>query len=407
MKTLIVSLSINEYEIEELKNLCKILNYEVVDVISQNLKIINTKYFIGSGKLKEIKLIIEEFNIENVVFNTELSYSQIRNIESIIETNIIDRSMLILNIFELRAKSKLAKIEIRNAKLKYMLPRIRLGKSDLSRQRGTSGPMGSKGAGESFIDLDKRKILNEISKNNKQIEIIKKQRYNSRSLRRKNETPIVSLVGYTNSGKSSTMNTILKLCNNLKEVSAKDMMFETFDTASRKVKLDNNDFILIDTVGFIENLPNHLIESFKSTLEEILESDFIIHVIDVSNPNYDKHISITNNILKEIGVTDIPILYLYNKADSLKDGYMIKTDNGFLFSNYTNINHNFLMKEIKKYISTETRIETFEIFYKDYKYVDLLLNKSTVLDIEYLDELVRIKTKINNNLFFYLKKVLN
>ncbi len=389
----------NNYIIEELKNLCFSCNLEVIDIIIPKLDIINSKYYVGTGKIEEIKNYIALYNIDIALFNTELTPSQFKNIEDYLNIKIIDRSMLILEIFRTRAKTKQAMLEVELAQLKYYLPRLS-GMKSFTRQGGSSGSFSSKGPGEKKLELDKRKINNNINNIKLQLEIIKNRRKQERKKRIQNEIPIVAFVGYTNSGKSTTLNTLLKLTNNQnskKEVLSKNLLFSTIDTTARRIKLpDNQEIILVDTVGFVSDLPKHLVSSFKSTLENIIDADLIIHVVDATNNFKDKQILTTNKILEEINVNCKDIVYLYNKADLLDDSFYIEYTPGFLFSNKANINHNYLIDFLTKKLSKNTIYKELFIPYGKEKIINILKEESNIKDISYTDLGTNIKCYLSN-----------
>lgn len=321
-RAIIVGVNLNdpnfEYTMEELANLAEALNVEVVGEVTQNLDRINPSHYIGKGKILEIKNFYEEKNANVVIFNDELSPSQIRNLEQELDCKVIDRTTLILDIFDRRAKTKEAKLQVELAQLQYMLPRLVGLYSSLSRQAGaTGGGLRNRGIGETKLELDRRKIEDQISKLRKELEQIKEQRETQRKKRRKNNIPVVSLVGYTNAGKSTIMNQLLKkFGHEEKEVFEKDMLFATLDTSVRKIELpDNKHFLLTDTVGFVSKLPHHLVKAFRSTLEEARDADLLLHVVDVSNEEYKFMMEITNNTLRDIGVENVPTIYVYNKSD--------------------------------------------------------------------------------------------
>ncbi len=306
-----------DYSMEELANLTKACNVEVVGVITQNMQRVNPSHYIGTGKVQELLALIAEKDANLVIFNDELSPSQIRNLEKDLDCKVIDRTVLILDIFAERAKTREAQLQVQVAELQYMLPRlIGLGAS-LGRQSGGVGTR-NKGAGEKKLELDRRRIEEKIHILNKELETLVAQRKIQRKLRKKNEIPVVSLVGYTNAGKSTMMNAMLEIFmpESEKQVFEKDMLFATLETSVRKIQLpENKSFLLTDTVGFVSKLPHHLVKAFRSTLEEVAESDLLIHVVDFSNPEYRKMIDITNKTLEDIGVKGIPMIYAYNKAD--------------------------------------------------------------------------------------------
>lgn len=262
--------------------------------------------FVGSGKLDEIKEYVEAEEIDLVVFDDELSPSQLRNIEKYIGKKILDRSNLILDIFARHAKSAQAKTQVELAQLQYLLPRLTRMWTHLERQRGG---IGMRGPGETQIESDRRMILNKISLLKKRLSEIDKQN----DTRRKNRGEMirVALVGYTNVGKSTIMNLISK-----SDVYIENKLFATLDTTVRKVVIDNLPFLLSDTVGFIRKLPHHLIECFKSTLDEVREADVLIHVVDISHHSFEDHIRAVNETLKDIGALDKPTLTVFNKIDA-------------------------------------------------------------------------------------------
>lgn len=321
-----------DYSMEELANLADALSVEVVGFITQNLERINPSHYVGTGKTEEIKALAEETDANLVIFNDELSPSQIRNLERDLEMKVIDRTMLILDIFGRRAKTNEAQLQVELAQLQYMLPRLVGLHASLSRQGGgTGGGFKNRGAGETKLELDRRKIEDQIAKIRKDLEHVKDQRETQRKQRRKNEVPVVSIVGYTNAGKSTIMNQLLMKTGQLdsKQVFEKDMLFATLDTSVRNIELeDNKSFLLTDTVGFVSKLPHHLVKAFRSTLEEARDADLLLHVVDVSNDEYKFMMDVTNNTLKAVGVEDIPTLFVYNKSDLAEVQYpLVSGDN--------------------------------------------------------------------------------
>ncbi|MFO7317338.1 MAG: GTPase HflX [Bacilli bacterium] len=307
-----------EYSMEELANLAEALEVEVLGQVTQNLERINPSHYVGKGKVVEIKNFFDETGANLIIFNDELSPSQIRNLEHDLDCKVIDRTTLILDIFDRRAKTKEAKLQVELAQLQYMLPRLVGLHSSLSRQAGaTGGSLRNRGLGETKLELDRRKIEDQIARLRKELEEVEEQRETQRKKRRKNEIPVVSLVGYTNAGKSTIMNKLIgKFGHAEKEVFEKDMLFATLDTSVRKIELpDKKQFLLTDTVGFVSKLPHQLVKAFRSTLEEAREADLLLHVVDVSNKEYRFMMDVTNQTLKEIGVENVPTLYIYNKCD--------------------------------------------------------------------------------------------
>jgi GTP-binding protein HflX len=262
--------------------------------------------FVGTGKLAEIQAYVKSEEIDMVVFDDELSPSQLRNIERELQVKILDRSNLILDIFASRAQTAQAKTQVELAQLQYLLPRLTRLWTHLERQKGG---IGMRGPGETQIESDRRMILEKIALLKSRLKLIDKQ--NETQRKNRNELIRVALVGYTNVGKSTIMNMLSK-----SEVFAENKLFATLDTTVRKVVIDNLPFLLSDTVGFIRKLPHHLVECFKSTLDEVREADILIHVVDVSHPNFEDQINVVNETLKELGARDKETIMVFNKIDA-------------------------------------------------------------------------------------------
>lgn len=311
--------------LDELEFLVDTSGAEVWERFIQRLDTPHPATFVGSGKLKEIADYIHVHNIETVVFDDELSPTQIRNIEPVLECKILDRTNLILDIFANRAQTAHSKTQVELAQCKYMLPRLTRLWSHLERQQGG---IGTRGPGESQIETDKRIILDRISFLKAQLEKIDSQMMTQR--RNRGKIVRVALVGYTNVGKSTILNLISK-----SEVFAENKLFATLDTTVRKVVIGNLPFLLTDTVGFIRKLPHHLVESFKSTLDETREADLLIHVVDISHPGFESQVEVVNKTLGEIGASDKPMIYLFNKIDAFK--YIVKEEDDLLPSTKDNM----------------------------------------------------------------------
>ncbi|HHH54749.1 MAG TPA: GTPase HflX [Bacteroidetes bacterium] len=301
--------------LDELEFLAQTAGATTVKVFTQRLKHIDTKFFIGKGKIEEIKNYIEyREDIDMVIFDDDLSGKQTTNLEEALGVKIIDRSTLILDIFAKRAKKAQAKAQVELAQLQYLLPRLRGLWTHLERQRGG---IGMRGPGEQEIETDRRIVKDKIKKLKETLATIDKQ---DKTRRKKRDEMIrVSLVGYTNVGKSTLMNLLTK-----SEVFTEDKLFATLDTTVRKMVLGRMPFLLSDTVGFIRKLPHHLVESFKSTLDEVRESDVLLHVIDVSHPQFEDQISTVNQTLKELGAVDKTTVYVFNKIDRYREQYFDK-----------------------------------------------------------------------------------
>jgi len=292
--------------LEELQFLVDTAGAETVKIFTQKLQKPDRSTFVGAGRLEDIRAFVTEEEIDIVVFDDELTPSQLRNIENVLGVKILDRNNLILDIFAGRAQTAQAKSQVELAQLQYLLPRLTRLWTHLERQKGG---IGMRGPGESQIETDRRLILEKISLLKERLKLIDRQN----ETQRKNRVSMVrvALVGYTNVGKSTTMNMISK-----SDVFAENKLFATLDTTVRKVVIENVPFLLSDTVGFIRKLPHDLIECFKSTLDEVREADILIHVVDVSHPNFEDQIRTVNETLKDLGVIDKPTITLFNKIDA-------------------------------------------------------------------------------------------
>ncbi|MGE4571438.1 MAG: GTPase HflX [Candidatus Izemoplasmatales bacterium] len=340
----------------ELRNLAHACHIEIIEELIQNKSMPTNKFYIGKGKVDELKLLIESLEPDLVIFDNELSPSQIRNLEKELEIKVIDRTVLILDIFARRAKTTEAKLQVELAQSEYMLPRVIGMYKSLSRQRSGTG---SKGPGEQKLELDRRLLRNKIVKLKKDLQAVVEIRRTQRQNRKSSHIPIVSLTGYTNSGKSTLMNALIDASTNIKKehVLKKDMLFATLETKTTNISLsDTKNFLLTDTVGFIKKLPHHLVEAFKSTLEEITEADLLLHVIDVSNPQYKKQIEAVDIVLKEIKAENIPTIYVYNKIDLVDDLPLLETENSIFISAENNLNIQKLLTMINHELEKNTKI---------------------------------------------------
>jgi GTPase len=297
--------------LDELAFLAETAGAVTVKRFTQRLQSLDAATYIGGGKLKEIGEYVKLHNIELVIFDDDLTGSQINNIEKELKIKILDRSNLILDIFASRARTAQAKAQVELAQLEYLLPRLKGLWSHLERQKGG---IGMRGPGEKEIETDRRIVKNQISILKKQLESIDKQSYTQRKAR--GELIRVALVGYTNVGKSTIMNVISKA-----DVFAENKLFATLDTTTRKVVFETTPFLLSDTVGFIRKLPHGLIESFKSTLDEVRESDILLHVVDISHPQFEDHIRVVKETLLDIDAADKPTILIFNKMDLYEKNY--------------------------------------------------------------------------------------
>ena len=294
--------------LEELASLVGTAGGTVIETVMQRLAHPMAATYIGKGKAEEIALLCEEKEIQTVIFDDELSPAQSRNLEKIIERKIIDRTQLILDIFACRAKTREGKLQIGLAQLYYVLPRLTRMWSHLSRQ---SGGIGTRGDGETQLEVDRRRVQEKIAKLKHDLEAVRQHRSTQRQGRSRHNWPIVSLVGYTNAGKSTLFN-----CLTRATVLAEDKLFATLDTTTRTAELPDKQRVLFtDTVGFIKKLPHDLIESFKATLEEVKEADLLLHIVDLSHAQYDQQIVAVEEVLRQIEAHEKPVLLVFNKID--------------------------------------------------------------------------------------------
>lgn len=320
----------NDYKLSEFLSLMKTAGYETVKIYHQNNKEINTKTYLGIGKIYEINEDIISSNIiyDYILCDFSLTALQEKNLSEIFQKEVYDRTFIILKIFEMNAKSQISKLQVEIAKFNYLKSRLVNDKAYYSQV--TSGSKKNKGEGEKKIELNRRKIDNTINFKKKQLEEIKLSRRTMRKKRSGSPYPLVVIVGYTNAGKSTLLNRLIDYAHEQSEkhVYSKDELFATLETSTRLIESHNfPSFIAIDTVGFISDLPIFLVDAFKSTLEEIKEADLILQVVDISSPNYSNEIKTTNDILSLLEVNDIPMLYLLNKSDRVKEFTSLPKEN--------------------------------------------------------------------------------
>ncbi|MBI9009966.1 MAG: GTPase HflX [Tenericutes bacterium] len=379
----------------ELANLATACNITVLHTITQKSKRPTANYYIGSGKVKEVLEAITTLDANLVIFNDELSPSHIRNLEEQLNIKVIDRTVLILDIFARRAKTKEAMLQVELAQAKYFMPRVIGMHKHLSRQKSGTG---SKGPGEQQLELDRRLLRNKITKLQGDLDSLVQVRRTQREKRKNNDIFTVALTGYTNSGKSTLMNSIIDIATTHKEeyVFEKNMLFATLETKTKRIHLDNNHiFLLTDTVGFIEKLPHHLIEAFKSTLEEISEASLILHVIDTSNKDYENQIKTVEEVLESIGVSEIPIVYVYNKVDLLEEIPLTIKDKSVFISAINNYNVNRLLETIDKFIYKTISVVTMLLPFNRSEIYAELKETSNILNTEYTEEGTTIQVEVN------------
>ena len=387
------------YELQELVALCEACNIEVIDEFYQKLTSFNSATYLGKGKLQELKQLKDTYKIELIVFLDELTPVQL-------EVEIIDRTMLILEIFQKRAKTKEAILQVEIANLKYMLPRLVGSYTHLSRIGGGGGGSGGarRGSGETKLEEDRRHIERRINKLSDELEKIVVSRKNARKLRNQNEIKTVAFVGYTNAGKSSTINTLLQMFDKdlNKQVYVENMLFATLETSTRSIKLTTNEeFLITDTVGFVSNLPHHLIESFKSTLEEIKEASLIVHVVDASSPYANLQIDTTNKVLNELGVEEIPMVYLLNKIDLVKSPlFLPRVDqDNIKLSNVTKEGFTELLTYIKSHLFNNTICCKFLIPFTKGDLFNTLKTKAHIHQFSYENDGILVEATVSDYLY--------
>ncbi len=378
---------------EELKNLAEACNMQVVGLITQKMAMVNKALYVGTGKVAEIKQFIGECEADIVIFDNALSPSQIRNLQEELDMPILDRTSLILDIFAIRAQTREAKLQVETARLQYLLPRLVGMHEALSRQGGASGSMSNKGTGEKKLELDRRKIEHRISELRKELDEVQVDRQIQRKKRLNSRIPQVALVGYTNAGKSTVMNRMVEKYtgNEEKKVLEKDMLFATLETAVRTIETgDNKPFFLVDTVGFIHKLPHGLVKAFHSTLEEVKYADLLVQVVDFSDPQYRLQMDVTAETLKELGAGEIPMVVVYNKAESKMEDLPRIRDNHIYMSAVNDVGISELAELIKGQVYATYQDAEFLIPYDKGAVVSYFMENSTVLAQEYLENGVRL-----------------
>lgn len=390
-----------EGSMEELKQLAKACYMEPVGTVIQRMEFVHKALYIGTGKVQEVRDAAQALDAQLILFNDTLTPSQIKNLQDELKTPVIDRTTLILNIFEMRARTREAKLQVETAKLQYLLPRLVGMHEALTRQGGTSGSMSSRGAGEKKLELDRRHIEHRISELRKELDAISRERETQRKRREQSRIPLVALVGYTNAGKSTIMNHMVErfVGDEEKKVLEKDMLFATLDTTIRRINTGNNqDFLLTDTVGFIHKLPHGLVMAFRSTLEEIKGADLLLQVVDVSDPGYQEQMETTKETLRELGAGDIPMLIAFNKADRLFENPYPRTagTNKIYISARQPESIELLVKEIIRRVYADYEEVRLLIPYEKGSIVSYLQENAQILEQTYEPEGTRIRVNCHH-----------
>ncbi|HOP94558.1 MAG: GTPase HflX [Dictyoglomaceae bacterium] len=388
---------------EELKLLCKTAGLKVKDVLLFGGDV-DPASFLKAGKLNELRDLVVKDQCDIVIFKDNLYPVQLRNIENEIPAKIIDRTVLILDIFAQHARTKEGKIQVELAQLEYLLPRL-TGKGELLSRLG--GGIGTRGPGETKLEMDRRKIKRRIHTLKMQLEELRKEREVQR--KRRLDLPQVALVGYTNAGKSTLFNLLTKA-----NVKTEDLLFATLDPTVRRVKLGNDwEFLLSDTVGFIQNLPEELLTAFRATLEEIYYVDIILHVIDVSNKDFRKHVGIVEDILEDIGIEDKTIIRVYNKIDLLNKEELnyLKEELDYHPSVFVSALQNIGLDKLKKIIVKEIfkglRVYNLKIPYEKWGNFQKIKSKIFVEEERYTDQFVEVKARFPKEYKKLLESVIN
>ena len=371
--------SADEESLTELAALVETAGAESVGMILQSREKPDPHSFIGEGKVEEVKRMVDNSEATMVIFDNDLSPSQIRVLTELCGVQVLDRSGLILDIFAQRARTKEGCLQVELAQYQYLLPRLIGMWSHLERQGGTGGsPIGTKGPGETQLETDRRHIRRKIDKLKEELEEVRRVRATQRQRRQKNEIPVVAIVGYTNAGKSTLLNAITGA-----GIPANDRLFDTLDTTTRLLTVsDTLDVVISDTVGFIRKLPHQLVEAFKATLEELEYADLLLHVIDVSNPEWEEQARIVDDLIRELGADDIPCIRVYNKCD-VAFGFQRKEEAAVTLSARTGEGVADLLAAIDKKLDKGTKRVTLHLPYDKAGALDALYREAKVESVEY------------------------
>ena len=372
----------DEDTMEELAALVSTAGGETAGVVLQNRATPDPRTFIGEGKVLEVQEYCQNVKATMVIFDNDLSPSQMRVLTQMLGIQVLDRCGLILDIFAQRAKKKEGRLQVELAQYKYLLPRLTGMWTHLERQAGTSGkgPIGSKGPGETQLETDRRHIHRKIDKLREDLEDVRRVRSTQRQQRRKNEIPVVAIVGYTNAGKSTLLNHLTGA-----GIPANNRLFDTLDTTSRLLTVsDTLDVVISDTVGFIRKLPHQLVEAFKATLEELEYADLLLHVIDVSNPDWQDQAQVVENLILELGAGELPRINVFNKADCLPVGEIIPHGEDIcVISARTGEGVDKLLEMIDKQLDKGSRRVLLHIPYDKGGLLDMLYREAKVENVEY------------------------
>lgn len=386
----------NDESLRELEELLQTAGGFCTGKVLQNRHTPDSHSFIGEGKALEVKMLVEATQSTMVIFDNELSPGNIRALEEIIGVTVLDRSALILDIFAQRAKTKEGRLQVELAQYKYLLPRLSGMGASLSRQ---GGGIGTRGPGETKLETDRRHIRERIDRLETELEQVRKVRSVQRERRMKNSIPVVAIVGYTNSGKSTLLNQLTGA-----GIPANNRLFDTLDTTSRLLTVsDNLDVILSDTVGFISKLPHHLVDAFRATLEELEYADLLLHVIDASDPYPEQHIAVVEKLISQLAKPGTPVLKCYNKADLVYSEEIPVGKNIVAISAKKGINMNGLLKAIETALNQARHHVKLCLPYSQGGLVETLHNNAQVLQVDYTEEGILVETIVDNILLGRLR----
>ncbi len=391
----------SDASMEELAALVETAGGETVAMLIQNRPTPEPRSFIGDGKVQELKGIIEMNDCDLAVFDNELSPSQMRVLSEELGVKVLDRSGLILDIFAQRAQTREGQLQVELAQYKYLLPRLTGMWTHLVRQTASGGasPIGTRGPGETQLETDRRHIRRKIQKLEEELAAVRKVRGTQRRRREKNAMPVVALVGYTNAGKSTLLN-----CLTGESIPANDRLFDTLDTTTRRLRLDETQEVLLsDTVGFIRKLPTHLIEAFKATLEELKYADVLLHVIDISNPEWEEQARVVDELIRQLGAESTPCIRVYNKCDAYF-GILPHGENVVCLSAKSGEGADALVKKLAVMLGQAKRRVMLSIPYAKAGVVDALKREANVLSMEYTDEGIKAEAVLTPALLGRVKE---
>lgn len=390
-----------EISMEELAALVDTAGGDTVAMIMQSRSTPDPRSFIGDGKVQEMKELIAMNDCDLAVFDNELSPSQMRVLSEELGVKVLDRSGLILDIFAQRAQTREGQLQVELAQYKYLLPRLTGMWTHLVRQTATGGssPIGTRGPGETQLETDRRHIRRKIQKLEDELAAVRKVRSTQRRRREKNDMPVIALVGYTNAGKSTLLN-----CLTGSDIPANDRLFDTLDTTTRRLRLDETQEVLLsDTVGFIRKLPTHLIEAFKATLEELSYADVLLHVIDISNPEWETQARVVDGLIVQLGASETPCLRVFNKCDAYI-GILPHGEDVVCISAKSGEGADVLVKKLLEMLDRGKKQVRLEIPYSDAGLVDLLKRETAVIGIEYTDSGIIAEAVVTPDVFGRVKK---